>query len=286
VLQSEEEDDKAAEWGLWSRHGSMLVVQDDVTTAPVRIENLILRVDGLAQASATAVFVEGTGAEVPASPHVIQRVKIEAVNAERPAQALYLGDNVRVQDVLIDGPFGACARFGPQHAAPTPLPETPTTRGWVINTTCRLTGEDAAAPRAAFEIDWVDGALFTNLVLQLGATSAVPAVSAPLFLAERAPPTGFTARAITAQGRSADCAPFACSGAPAYSLIDIIDVGASDILFASGTDSHLDPAEAGDAIDGGHDFWVDDPDLPLGRALDGVDRRERDIDRGAYEQGG
>jgi len=287
VLQSEEEDTYATAWGLWERHRALLAVLEDAVEQPVTIENLVLRVDPAAQTNGSAVLIEGSGDSVPATPHTLRRLRVEAsAGVGGLEQALLLGDRVLVQDVLLHGPFGACVRFGPQHGSPTAWPEAPATSGWVVNLTCRLTGVDERAARAGFEVDWVTETLFANLVVQLAPPGVVPVVRAPLFDASRQPPVSLSAYAVTVQGHGATCADFSCDGSGPLELTDLEELLAADELFVSASDSHIHVDSPAAAIDGGVNFWLLDDVLAPGRSLDGIDRTDSVIDRGAYEQGG
>jgi hypothetical protein len=275
VLASREEDPFYREHGLWDRHLAVLSVVGGIDE-PVRIENLTLIVDAAAQANGRAVLVESAAAD----RHELRRLRVESTGSGAGLhQGLYLGDGVLVQDSLIHGDFEACIRYG---LRADPADPTPSTGGWVVNLTCRLTG----VPASAFDVASVDGTAFLNLAVELAA-------EAPMFRAQRRSegdtgttaldaPASFYAQAVSVRGHDALFDGFEDADG-SYTLTDVEPIAPGEPFFESAQSSRLDPDAA--AIDTGIDPSQVDPSLSAGVALDGEDRQGHVMDRGAYEQG-
>jgi hypothetical protein len=287
VLISAEEDPLWTTIEMWERHNSILTALHRMDI-PVLIENLHLIVDSDTQSDDRAILIEGSqeNGSSPADWHILRRLRIEALALGTPGlfQALFLGDKVRVQDVLINGDFASCIRFGVRY---TEARETPPTSDQIINLTCRLTGTGDYLPEAAFDVASIVDTLFINMTLEQDASASV-------FRAQRRS-TGDTAAIALDVPDSYDLYALTLRGYTTYSegFDDIhgtytesgkvvLDVG--DPFFESETDSHL--ATDCTAIDSGIDPATIDASLSAGVSLDGVDRQTvQDIDRGAYEQG-
>ncbi|MFH1811591.1 MAG: right-handed parallel beta-helix repeat-containing protein [Pseudomonadota bacterium] len=285
VLQGRDEDSVLTQLRLWRRHAAVLALLKANLNA-VQVENLSIMVDGSSEASQTAIFVEGTGSSSPDAVRDLRRLKIVAtqiaVNAPPAAQALLLGDKVRVQEVLIAGPFGSCIHFGPRQALQVP---TPSTTGWVANLSCDLVGTGSQAPRAAFEVARTHDTVLLNLAVQL-------TEPAPLFLAQRRStgdtgvlaldaPTSLTVQAVSHSGGSVDCDGFDCTS-DGHVFSAITPVSGSDSLFLSASDYHL--AVGSPALDTGVIPVSVDAQFDQELSLDSVSRTGRARDRGCYEQ--
>lgn len=291
VLVNTPEDLVPWSWGLWTNHHNSLLAVVVSAGRPMRIANLTLRLLADGQPSDRALLFEGLQEDwdrltdwVPTDRHRIERVVIETEGTGvEHFQAMQLGSRVRVQNSLIRGEFSACLTFGTRFSADQP---TPRSRGEVVNLTCRLTGTLDHAPMAAFEVASADGLLFANVNVQL-------ATAAPLFLAQRRAsgdesplaldaPLNLRALAISAQGIERLTSGFALDP-PAVEL-EMNALAEDEPFFVSDHDSHL--ADNAAAMDSGVDpATLGIEGLTPGLSLDGIDRNDRKIDRGAHEQG-
>jgi hypothetical protein len=285
VLRSSEEDPLWSYYEMWERHAGVLVVLHKVEV-PVSMERFTIVVDSDTQADDRAVMIEGYGDVSTPGWHVIDRLRIEAEANGTPGlmQGLYLGDRVLVHDVLIDGEFASCIRFGVRSSERN---ATPVTSDRVINLTCRLTGSGSYAPQSALDLASVTDAYFVNLATEIGGSAA-------LLRAQRRTtgdtgvtaldvPVSYTIDSFTDAGHGTNTDGYEPSdGTYTVSNLDTLSTG--DPFFVAPDDSHLDPA-CTSALDNGVDPSSVNADLGAGISLDGVDRAGRTIDRGCYEQG-
>ena len=279
LLTNRSEDPLLSFLGVWDRHDAMLIVLQNIEGA-VRVENLGIFLDSSQPGDNSAVFVESAGGE---TWHELRRLQIGGAGAQNGLyQALYLGDHVLVQDVLINGSYHQCIEFGPRYS---PSRVTPQTTCHVVNLTCRLVGSGSLEPWAAFGVASVFDTLFVNLVLE-------SVTEVPLFMAQRRsvddtdiialdPPTSFEVHALTMRGFGPISDGFT-DAEGTYSISDLETLQSTDPLFESVSDSHL--AEGCSAIDSGVDPSGVDSSLSVGTSLDGLPRAAGDIDRGAFEQ--
>jgi len=230
------------------------------------------------------VMLEYAASSERKEDHVLRRLRVTSSGSGSGLdEGLLVGDRTLVQDVLVHGDFESCVTFGPRMYASQ---KTPAATGRVVNLTCRLTGSESHAPRAAFEVASVKDTLLANVAVDLS-------VAAPLFKAQRRSagdtgvtaldvPASFTLQAAAIRGVSTTFDGFtAASGS--YKLVSVDTVLVGDPFFVSATDSHL--AGGAKAIDTGVDPATLDSSLKAGVSIDGVSRQGRKIDRGAFEQG-
>ncbi|MBW1872406.1 MAG: hypothetical protein JRJ19_10095, partial [Deltaproteobacteria bacterium] len=287
VLISAEEDPLWSAIEMWERHNSILTALHRMDI-PIVVENLHLIVDSDTQSDDRAILIEGsqeTG-NAPADWHILRRLRIEALANGTPGlfQALFLGDKVRLQDVLINGDFASCIRFGVRY---TESRETPETSDQIINLTCRLTGTGDYAPEAAFDVASIVDAIFINLAIEMDGSASV-------FRAQRRStgdtgataldvPVSYVLQAFTLRGYTTYSEGFDDVDGT-YTESDVVVLATDDPFFESASDSHL--AADCTAIDSGVDPATVDASLSAGVSLGGVDRQSvQAIDRGAYEQG-
>ena len=285
VLRNADELLVPASYDLWW-HDAVLTVhyhQDKGVT----IENLTVdaRTDTSSRVT-RAVIVEAYPQSGRTTDHVLRRLRIVSNSGSGGlTDALLVGDRTRIQDVLVQGPFGTCITFGLRqgmiHDNPTPESKTR-----VINLTCRLTGKGSYAPRAAFDVASVKDTLLANVALDLE-------TPAPLFRAQRRSVGDTAAKALdlpksfkfvnaTIRGVTSTYDGFASTDG-SYTLTEVHVLPTPSTFFVSATDSHL--ATGAHAIDTGVDPVTLDSTLHAGTSLDGVSRQGRKIDQGAYEQG-
>ncbi|MCK5797086.1 MAG: right-handed parallel beta-helix repeat-containing protein, partial [Deltaproteobacteria bacterium] len=285
VLRNEDELLVPSSYQLW-RHGAVLTVlqnQDAKTT----IENLSLDViPGTTQHVKRGVILEYYPDAARTSDHVLRRVSIRSTSGtDNLEQAILLGSRTLTQDVLVQGPFQTCATFGPPYTLSNKY-KTPESTAQIINFTCRLKGSDSQAPQAAFEVASVKNTLLANITVELK-------TPAPLFRAQRRftgdtgakaldLPKSFTLNAASVRGITTNFDGFA-AGDGTYTLTNLHTLASGDAFFVSSTNSHL--ATGAQAIDTGVDPATLNSTLKAGTSLDGVIRKGRQIDRGAYEQG-
>ena len=280
LLTNRPEDPLLSFLNVWDRHDAMLSVLMRIEGG-VLVENLSIFLDSSQPGDNSAIFAEKTmgGADW----HEFRRLEIGGGGSEGGLyQALYLGDHVLVQDVLINGAYHQCIEFGPRYSQSRVTPESTC---HVVNLTCRLVGSGSLEPWAAFGIAGAVDTLFVNLVLE-------SVIEVPLFLAQRRSqddegvtaldaPTSFSVNALTMRGFAPLFDGF--TGADgSYPMTGMETLQAMDPLFVNSTDSHL--ASGCSAIDSGVDPAGVDPGLSVGTSLDGLPRAAGDIDRGAFEQ--
>lgn len=282
VLESGEEDELLLDFSLW-RHDSVLTVLKDLED-PVLIEELTVIVDADAAADDHAIMLESNVGRPPSRSHELRRLIAETVGVSSGLDsALYLGHDVLSQEVLINGDFNVCVRFGMRYQT---YSEANASTSQVVNMTCRLNGSGEHEPDAVFDVASVEDSIFANIAVE---TSG----AAPMFRARRRSlddtgvtaldtPTSFTAHSVSYRGPTELFDGFADVDGT-YVLVDVVEVDAPDPFFVSATDSTLAPGAA--AIDSGVDPSTLDPDLSPGTSLNNVDRTGGQIDRGAYEQG-
>ncbi len=280
LLTNRPEDPLLSFLNVWDRHDAMLIVLMNIEGG-VRVENLSIFLDSTQPGDNSAIFAEKTMGGT--DWHELRRLQIGGAGAQNGLyQALYLGDHVLVQDVLINGSYHQCIEFGPTSSASYP---TPPTTCHVVNLTCRLAGSGSLEPWAAFGVASVIDTLFVNLVLE-------SVTEVPLFMAQRRssgdtgivaldPPTSFEVQALTMRGFSPLSDGFT-DAEGTYLISDLETLQSADPLFVSPSDSHL--AEGCSAIDSGVDPASVDSSLSVGISLDGLPRAAGDIDRGAFEQ--
>ncbi|HUU03549.1 MAG TPA: hypothetical protein VM425_19090 [Myxococcota bacterium] len=285
VLYSSEEDPLWSYYEMWERHAGVLVVLHKVEV-PVSMELFTIVVDSDSQADDRAVMIEGSGNRSTPGWHILDRLRIEAEANGSPGlkQGLYLGDRVLVHDLLIDGEFASCIRFGVRAYDDE---ATPVTSDRVINLTCRLTGTDPYAPESVLDLASVTDAYFVNLAVE---TDGI----ASLFRAQRRSsgdsgvtaldvPQSYTAHSLTVNGYDTYSDGFdAVDGSYTEDAIDTLAPG--DPFFVGPDDSHLD-LDCTNALDNGVDPSSVNGEFSAGTSLDGVDRAGLTIDRGCYEQG-
>jgi len=203
---------------------------------------------------------------------------------------LHLGDNVYAHDILVQGGFETCVRTGPREDD-TEL--TPPSRTFVHNLTCRLT---RALPEGvvmtAFDVASAVDSVWANVVVEM-------VDAGPLFRAQRRvgvqpggfpdngpnafdPPLGFTAEAWLVKrpdGPNGDGFPI--EDPTAFTLVDVTPIASDTDIFVGSFDNHL----VGPGVDTGVDPTTLSEVMVRGISLDGIDRAERLIDLGCFEQG-
>jgi len=288
VLQSLDEEPDWSFYGLWGGHGGIISVIRDMG-APVTVEKLALLVDTDTQAGERAVFTEKSDSlTLNENWHQFRRLRVESQGTTAGlSQAFYLGDRVRVQDVLIHGDFHTCIRFGTRSSDRN---ATPATTGHVVNLTCRLTGTGTNDAESGLDVASVVDSRFVNLAIEF------PDSAVSLFRAQRRTtgdtgttaldvPTSYIAHSITASIHDTHSDGYDPVDGT-YTETEIDELAAGIQIFVSAADSHLNPACATcDALDRGVDPSTVDPDLAAGTSLDGIDRGGMTIDRGCYEEG-
>ena len=285
VIEPIFEDEFLEEYGLW--FGTEFTIVDVIggTTGGVKLENFTVA----AGANDRGITHEGNDGENVSPPHEISRVILRDIGTldddEWASPALYLGDGVIAHDVLVQGEFRSCVRFGPR---PYSSHETPESEAFVYNITCRLTKPLVDGNTlAAFEVASVDGGIIANAAIEM-------AQQGPLFRAQRRSsgdedpvdaddkPIAFHAEAIAAEGHDVLFDGFTDADGT-YTLVAVDAVISGEPFFVSATDSHLDPLAI--ALDSGIDPSMLNALLSLGTSLDGMDRTTAMPDRGCYEQG-
>lgn len=284
VIRREIEDDQLAADGLWE--GKQAVV--DLLwrmSQPTVVERLTIEAGPDQIGLYHEGRGEGRGAAMLSGRHEIRRVVLRDVGTMAGSladMALYIGDAVVVHDVLVNGGYDTCVRFGPRSAEGNP---TPVTTAYVHHLTCRLTLTGGNEPLAAFEVASAEQAIIADAVIEM-------AEPGPLFRAQRRVagdsdptaldlPLSFTANAIAARGFDTEFDGFSALDG-AYTLVDVDTVGVMEPLFVSDTNSRL--ADGALGIDTGVDPATLEPGLALAEDLDGFDRTGQPIDRGCYEQ--
>ncbi len=283
VLENLYDDPLLERLNVYDRHDATLIVLEKIAE-PVRVSDLSLRLDSTRPGDDRAVYTEDRVEQRDWPPHRFERVKITSLGtAAGLYAAFYLGTRVVVQDSLVWGGFGACARLGPrsnESNASTP------SNAKLVHLTCRLIGAGAQAPAAFLDVAAADGAVFADLALE----AAAPV---PLFRAQRRssgdtapaaldPPASFLAAAVSAKNASALLDGFN-PGSGDYTQEGVELLGVADPLFVDEFDSHL--AAGSTALDTGVDPSTLDALLAPGTSLDGVDRSAvQALDRGCYEQ--
>ncbi|MEM9456547.1 MAG: hypothetical protein AAGF11_20385 [Myxococcota bacterium] len=291
VIRRVIEDDQLAAEGLWEGKNTVVDLLRRMSQ-PTVIERLTIE----AGPDQIGIYHEGQYHEnlllagpsrvTVANRHQIRRVVLRDAGTMAGAlanMALYIGSDVVVHDVLINGGYDTCVRFGPRTSEGN---ATPVSTAYVHHLTCRLTLAGGNEPLAAFEVASVQEAIIADAVIEL-------AEPGPLFRAQRRTsgdqgataadlPLSFTASAIAARGFDTNFDGFAMANGT-YTLTDVDTVGMMEPLFVSDSDSHLAPGALG--IDSGVDPATLEPELALSEDLDGVDRTGLPIDRGCYEQG-
>ncbi|MCA9650771.1 MAG: hypothetical protein H6712_35120 [Myxococcales bacterium] len=283
VIRRQLEDSVLTNDGMWWGKETVIDLTESMGEPSV-VEMLTVE----AGTDETGIFHEGRGSASLVGRHEIRRVILrdDGSVAGAPAdQALLIGDDVVVHDVLIHGGYDTCVTFGPRSWSGSP---TPSTTAWVHHLSCRLTEpEIGTQPIAAFGVASVADVVIADVVVEL-------VEPGPLFRAQRRssgdndplvaldPPLDFVAHSISARGQGSLFEGFtALDGS--YALTDVDELGVMELLFVGPSDSHLAAGALG--IDAGVDPATLEPGLQVGVAVDGVDRGGHVPDRGAYEQG-
>lgn len=277
------EDDTLYGDGVWAGKYTVLDLTRSMSE-PTVVEMLTIE----AGEDQNGIYHEGRGSANLVGRHVIRRVILrdDGAVAGAPAdEALYIGNDVVVHDVLIDGGYDACVQFGPRSGT---WSATPPTTAWVHHLTCRLTEPEISAnPIEAFKIASVSDVVIADVVVDM-------VEPGPLFIAQRRSsgdtdpmvaldvPLSFVAHSISARGFGALYDGFSDMDGM-YTLTNVDTVGVMEPLFVGPLDLHLAAGAVG--IDGGVDPSTLEPGLSLSVSVDGVDRTGQVPDRGAYEQG-
>ena len=235
------------------------------------------------------MLIESYGPESSIAQHTLRRLRIESSGPETGLfRALYLGDNVLVQDVLVHGEFRTCARLGTR-GNQNAITQKSTVH--LINVTCRLINAPPNhVTESIFDVAATEASQFLNVAAEVDTPVA-------FFRAQRRNggsdtgttaldvPTSFTAQAISARGFGAQFDGFN-AGNGTYS-VSIDTLLATDSFFVSAQNSLLETSPPSPALDMGLDPATQlGPPYEAGVSLNGVDRKGGSvvIDRGAYEQ--
>ncbi|MEX1367229.1 MAG: hypothetical protein AB1Z98_29150 [Nannocystaceae bacterium] len=282
IIRREFEDEVLSDDGTWGGKTAVIDLTDSMSQ-PTVVERLTVE----AGTDQTGIFHEGRGETGLTGRHEIRRVILrdDGDLTGGPAdEALLIGTDVVVHDVLVSGGYDTCVGFGPRCCGGS----TPSSTAYVHHLTCRLTvPEVGSTPIAAFEVASVVDAVIADVVVDL-------VEPGPLFRAQRRssgdtdplvaddPPLSFTAHSISARGFGSLFDGFTDLDGT-YLLTAVDAVGVMEPLFVGPSDSRLAPGALG--IDGGVDPATLEPGLGLHEAVDGVPRAGQVPDRGAYEQG-